>query len=91
MLLDLTCNIVVMYTVFKLTNVVLSMSQNEAAFYNNLTSHRFRVLKLHTYSVIGILEVLQPAPSRYSLVITYPQEKLGAVFLYHCTVPVFLG
>lgn len=92
MLLDLTCNIVVMYSIFKLIKVVLSMSQNEAAFYNNLKSHPFRVLKLHIYSVIGILEELQSASSPVFLWwLCILRRNWVAVFLYHCTVPVFLG
>lgn len=66
-----------MCSIFKLIKVVLSMNQNEAAFYTNLKAHPFRVLKLHIYSVIGILEEPQSASSRYSLVMIYPQEKLG--------------
>lgn len=63
MLLDLTVNIVVKYKIFEHTQVVLSMSHSEAAFYNKLKPLPFRVLKLLIYSVLGVLEELRSASS----------------------------
>ena len=58
LLLGLTFNNVVKCRIFKCIKVVLSMSQNEATFYNNRKALPLRVLKLLIYSVIGIFEEL---------------------------------
>lgn len=54
----LTFNNIVKCRIFKCIKVVLSMSQNEATFYNKRKALPLRVLKLLIYSVVGIFEEL---------------------------------